>query len=88
MAIQFGTNISSFRDNRSGSIAVNFGLSVTFLLAIVGGAIDYNRWLNAKRITSAALDAAVLAGARSLQANPGNAQLATSTATTSVVSQR
>ena len=53
------------RDNR-GAVLINFGLCTTVLFACSGAAIDYNRWLYAKRVASAALDAAVLAGARTL----------------------
>jgi Flp pilus assembly protein TadG len=61
-------------------VAVPFGLSLVLLAASVGGAIDFNRWHNAKRVTGDAIDAAVLAGARTLQLNPTNTQAALDTA--------
>ena len=55
-----------------GGIAVLFGLIVPLLVLGVGVAVDTGRWIHAKRITSAALDSAVLAGARALQLDPSN----------------
>jgi Flp pilus assembly protein TadG len=58
-----------WRDERGG-IAILFAVSSTLIFAAVGGAVDYTRWMQAKRTTAMALDAAVLAGASTLQANP------------------
>ncbi|MEL7047475.1 MAG: pilus assembly protein TadG-related protein [Pseudomonadota bacterium] len=45
------------------------GMMVIVLLSVIGGAVDYARWLDAKTTTRAAIDASVLAGARMLQIN-------------------
>lgn len=67
--------ISRFRDDRRGSIAIVFALSIVTLVALVGGAVDYGRWLTARSATHNAMDAAVLAGGRVLQlANASDAQ--------------
>jgi Flp pilus assembly protein TadG len=62
--------------DRSGSILIPFGLSIAIVSGTIGGAIDFSRWYSAKRVTADAVDAAVLAGARALQLNPGNPQAA------------
>jgi Flp pilus assembly protein TadG len=49
-----------------------FGLMSLALFMMIGVAIDYGRWLNARNQTIAATDAAVLAAARALQTNGGN----------------
>ncbi len=64
--------IGAFAADRRGAVLMQFGLASTVIFAIVGGAIDFNRWLNAKHVTTASVDAAVLAGARTLQLDPGN----------------
>lgn len=74
-------SIAQLIESRSGSIMVPFGLAATLIFGSVGGAIDFNRWHTAKRVTAEAMDAAVLAGARSLQIRPGNTQAAIDTAT-------
>ncbi len=74
------TLLASLYSNTRGSIAVQFGLFSTLLFGFSGGAIDYMRWHSAKRLTSEALDAAVLAGARWLQLDPGNTAGALATA--------
>ncbi|MFT5511027.1 MAG: Flp pilus assembly protein TadG [Hyphomicrobiaceae bacterium] len=56
-----------FNNDRSGAIAIIFALTLTFLVGIVGGAVDYANWTSAKRQTVQAMDAAVLAGGRALQ---------------------
>ncbi len=70
-----------FRRETEGTVIIPFALSVIVLSATVGGAIDFNRWHNAKRVTGEAMDAAVLAGVRTLQLNPGNTQMALDAAT-------
>lgn len=67
--------------NKSGTIAVQFGLIATVLFGFAGGAVDYLRWQNAAKVTREALDAAVLAGARAMQLDPGNQTIAVDTAT-------
>lgn len=56
-----------FHKDRSGAIAIIFALTITLLVAIVGGAVDYASWSAAKRQTMQAMDAAVLAAGRALQ---------------------
>lgn len=65
-----------------GSVAIIFGLSIFVLLAMVGLAVDYARFVNARTQTIAATDAAVLAGARALQSNGGNQSAAIQVAQT------
>lgn len=61
--------LSRFAGDRSGNVAMLFGLMVVVLMLAVGAAIDVGRWLHARDQTLAAVDAAVLAGARYLQTN-------------------
>ncbi|HEX2840989.1 TadE/TadG family type IV pilus assembly protein [Hyphomicrobium sp.] len=61
--------VRRFADETSGSIAIMFALILVALCLFVGGAVDIGRWLNAQHQTTAAADAAVLAGARMLQLN-------------------
>jgi len=58
-----------YRDDASGNIAIVFALTGVVLMLAIGGAVDVGRWLNARDQTVAAIDAAVLAGGRSLQTN-------------------
>ncbi len=62
---------SRFSSDQSGAIAIMFAMSITILLAMVGGGVDYARWLSAKSKTLNAMDASVLAAGRILQL-PGN----------------
>jgi Flp pilus assembly protein TadG len=73
-------SISRLRKSRQGSIAVVFGLVLPLILLTIGTAIDMARWSYAKRTTMAAIDAAVLAGARALQLKPDDPNAATATA--------
>ncbi len=59
--------LQSFSADRRGSIAIMFAMSITLLLAMIGGSVDYARWLSAKSKTLNAMDASVLAGGRILQ---------------------
>lgn len=65
-----------FADNRSGAIAILFGFVITIIVSLVGGAVDYARWLAAKAETVNAMDAAVLAGGRALQLGKSNTEAA------------
>lgn len=58
--------IGTFSNNESGAIAILFSFSLTIICVCIGGAIDFARYNSAKSQTSAAIDAAVLAGARVL----------------------
>ncbi len=55
------------KGDRSGEVAITFGLTCVIMLVMVGGAVDYGRWLHASKQTRTAIDAAVLAGARVMQ---------------------
>lgn len=66
--------------DRSGSVAMVFGLMALMMVCMVGGAVDFARWLNARNQTLSAMDTAVLAGARSLQLKPGNVTAAVAAA--------
>ena len=59
------------RDTR-GDVAMLFGLMALGLFMMIGLAVDYARFINARNQTIAATDAAVLAAARVLQTNGGN----------------
>ena len=58
--VTHGTLIK-FANDRSGAVAIIFAFTVFIMLGIVGGAVDYGRWLTAKSKQQAAIDAAVLA---------------------------
>jgi len=57
----------NFKDDRSGDIAITFGLTAVIMMLFVGAAVDFGRWLHASKQTRTAIDAAVLAGGRVLQ---------------------
>lgn len=57
-----------------------FGLTIMIIFGVVGGAIDYGRWLNARQQTQHAIDAAVLAAGRVLQTSGGDSASALETA--------
>lgn len=63
------TRLRQFTSDRSGNIAMLFGLMALSMTIIIGSAIDLGRWLHARGITVAALDSAVLAAGRMLQVN-------------------
>lgn len=70
-----------FWKDRGGDVAAMFGLMAIALFLMIGGAVDYGRWLHARNTTIAAMDAAVLAGGRSLQVD-GDAAAAVEAANT------
>lgn len=70
----FADLMQRFRRDRSGAIAIIFALTLTVLIAIVGGAVDYASWSAAKRQTTHAMDAAVLAAGRALQLGKSEAE--------------
>ncbi len=74
------TLTTKFRGDERGSIAIIFGLTALTMTMFVGSAIDISRWLSARTDTLNAVDAAVLAGARSLQVNSSNPQAAVTAA--------
>jgi Flp pilus assembly protein TadG len=67
-------HLRRFTANRSGNVAILFSLSAVVMMLAIGGAVDIGRWLNARTQTIAAVDAAVLAGARALQTDPDDTE--------------
>ncbi len=61
--------LARFGADRSGNVAVMFAMIAVVLMLAIGAAVDISRWLHARDQTIAAMDAAVLAGGRSLQVN-------------------
>lgn len=61
------TCLARFQTDRSGDVAVIFGLAAVTMFLFIGAAIDFGRWMHARRQTLSAMDAAVLAGGRALQ---------------------
>ena len=61
--------LADFRCDQRGNVAIVWALMATVLMLAVGAAIDVGRWLHARDQTVAAVDAALLAGGRALQAN-------------------
>lgn len=59
-----------FARNERGTVLIIFAVSATLLFLAAGVAVDTGRWFLARSTVNAAIDAAVLAGARSLQLNP------------------
>jgi Flp pilus assembly protein TadG len=64
--------IAEFAEDTSGDVVVLFGLMFAVSMMVIGAAVDFGRWTNARSETAAAVDAAVLAGGRALQTNGGN----------------
>lgn len=62
-----GDRLKSFRSDDRGIIAVAFAIMAALSIAMIGGAVDYGRWLSARSQTLNAMDTAVLAGGRVLQ---------------------
>lgn len=58
--------IESFSKDRSGAVAIIFAMMLTTLVTLIGGTVDYVRWMKASGQTIQAMDAAVLAGGRTL----------------------
>lgn len=65
--VNSGRRVSGFAKNDDGMIAIMFALTVAVVVAMVGGAVDYGRWLSARSQTLQAMDSAVLAAGRVLQ---------------------
>jgi Flp pilus assembly protein TadG len=65
--------LSRFAREDSGNIAMLFGLTLTIVVTLVGGAVDYGRWLSARNQTQAAVDSALLAAGRTAQTTYGDA---------------
>ncbi|MEQ1718413.1 MAG: pilus assembly protein [Hyphomicrobium sp.] len=63
---------AAFGDDQRGTVAMIFGLMAVTMVMMMGAAVDTGRWLHAHSQTKAAVDSAVLAGARSLQVTGGD----------------
>ncbi len=59
--------IRCFGQDKRGAIIIVFAFALLVLVGMIGGAVDYGRWLKAKTSTQAAMDAAVLAAGRVMQ---------------------
>ena len=70
----------SFARDERGVVAIIFALTATIVFGIIGGAVDYGRWLSASDRTLQAMDTAVLAAGRVLQINGATEAQAISTA--------
>lgn len=75
-------SVAAFGRDERGSVAIIFAFTIFVLCAMVGLAVDYARFINARTQTIAATDAAVLAGARALQSNGGDQTAAVQVAET------
>lgn len=62
--------LARFCFDRSGATGMLFGMLAVVMMMFSGLAVDMGRWVHSKKVTSEALDAAVLAGARSLMEEP------------------
>ena len=82
MTVVPGRSLAEFRCDERGSTALLFGLMAMSILVLCGAAVDMGRWLNARTVTVSGLDAAVLAGTRSLQVAPHDRNGAIALATT------
>ena len=71
----------TFARDDDGNIAIIFALMAIPLMLGIGAAVDMGRWLHARSQTMAAVDAAVLAGGRSLQTDGENQGAAIAAAT-------
>jgi len=56
--------MAGFRQDQSGNVAIVMALIAVVMMLSIGAAVDLGRWLHARDQTAAAVDAAVLAGAR------------------------
>src|SRR5947209_4936312 len=70
-----GSTGRRLRQNADGSIATTFALALIPMVGLVGAAVDYARANNIKTGLQAALDSAILAGARDNTANWTNVAL-------------
>ncbi len=59
--------LKSFQSDQRGMIAVAFAIMAALVVALIGGSVDYGRWLSVRSKTLNAMDAAVLAAGRVLQ---------------------
>jgi Flp pilus assembly protein TadG len=79
---RYRAGLRDFGADSRGSVAIVFGLTILVLFMMIGLAVDYARFVNARSQTIEATDAAVLAGARALQTNGGDQTAAVQVAET------
>ncbi len=72
MSFSPSKHVQSFAGDRRGTMALMIALTLPLVMLCVGIAVDTGRWYGARKTTSSAIDAAVLAGARALQLNPSD----------------
>jgi Putative Flp pilus-assembly TadE/G-like/von Willebrand factor type A domain len=65
-----------FASNTDGNVAIIFAFTTLIVVTMVGGAVDYGRWLSARNHTQAAIDSAILAAGRIAQTSTGSASQA------------
>ena len=70
--------VRKFFSDRSGATVLLFALTLFPILAFIGGAIDFARALNTKAAMQSALDAAILAAAKTPQATESERRIAAS----------
>lgn len=68
------SNMTAFGSDRSGGVAILFGLLVIVLVGFIGFAIDYTRSIRITMDAQYSLDAAALAAARAKSMNDGDPQ--------------
>jgi Flp pilus assembly protein TadG len=61
--------LSQFLTSQRGSVAIIFGFTLMIMSVLIGAGIDIGRQFLARRVSADAIDAAVLAGGRWLQAH-------------------
>jgi Flp pilus assembly protein TadG len=61
--------VARFRDDQAATITTTFALTMIPIMSAVGAAVDYSRANSVRSNMQAALDAAVLAGARDGSSN-------------------
>lgn len=71
-AAQLSRCLRRFHEDERGNVAIILGLTIVALMICIGAAVDVGRWLNARNQTVSAIDAAVLAGGRTLQMTHGD----------------
>jgi Flp pilus assembly protein TadG len=80
-ATQLSSAARRFRDDDGGNVAIIFAISAIVLMLCIGAAVDIGRWLHARSATLSAIDAAVLAGGRTMQVTHGDKAAAVAAAT-------
>lgn len=70
-----------FRHDDGGNIGIILAVCLVVLMLSIGAAVDIGRWLHARDQTLSAIDAAVLAGGRTLQMTNGDKDAAVLAAT-------